>query len=66
MKTVKLKACNGITIANQNALTGKTPSGAIIFEVKNVPDTVSIQEVYLKFKNTTFGYLGLNLDWNND
>ncbi|MBW4514505.1 MAG: hypothetical protein KME11_04710 [Timaviella obliquedivisa GSE-PSE-MK23-08B] len=62
-RNVKLKAGIAITIADQNAPLGVTPSGAVIFEVRNVPDTVIIQQVWQASRNNVAGCLGHSFDW---
>ena len=49
MKTVKLKLSTAVTLADQLAPLGVTPSGAVVFEITGVPDSVSIQEVRKKY-----------------
>ena len=57
MKTVKLKLCNSVTLADTRAPLGITPSGAVNFEVVNVPDSVSMQQVCREYQ----GFIGA---WN--
>ncbi len=55
MKTVKLKACNGITLVNSSFPLGQTPSGTIVFEVSEVFDDISLAKVRLQYSN----YIGV-------
>lgn len=66
MKTVKLKAGNAITLAHPQADLGKTPSGAIVFEITNVPDSVTLAQVaqrYTSFAGCYFG--GSSFEWSS-
>lgn len=66
MKTVKLKASNSITLAHAGAALGQTPSGAIIFEVTEVPDNVSHAQVRLKYSNYAGVWVGrLSVKWSD-
>jgi hypothetical protein len=50
MKVVKLKAGISITLADQQAPLGRTPSGAVIFPIYNVPDSVSLHQVWKRYR----------------
>lgn len=61
MRTVKLKWANGLTLAHPYAPLGVTPSGAAVFEVTNVPDTVSNTQLCLKYRGFLFSIMGKEL-----
>lgn len=50
MRTIKLKIFNGLTLAHPQAPLGKTPSGAAIYEVTNVPDGITNVQVVLHYR----------------
>lgn len=66
MKTVKLKAANAITLAHPQAELGRTPSGAIVFEVRGIPDHVTLAQVaqrYTSFAGCYYG--GSSFEWSS-
>jgi len=63
MKTVKLKLCNAVTLANPQAPLGKTPSGAIIFEITNVPTSVSAQDIRHQYRCFNGAWSGRKLSF---
>jgi hypothetical protein len=58
-----LKAGTAITMANQLAPLGRTPSGAMIFEIAQVPDDVSDSQVWFEYRYYALGYLGKSAIW---
>lgn len=48
MRTVKIKIATGVTLAHPGAKLGGTPSGAVIFQVTDVPGDVTLEDVIRK------------------
>ncbi len=64
MRTIKLKFANGCTLANQSAKVGKTPSGAVIVAVRNIPDEVDNATVLRAYAGYFGGWQGdYGVDW---
>lgn len=61
MRTVKLKWANGLTLAHPYAPLGITPSGAAVFEVTNVPGSVSNTQLCLKYRGYLLPIMGKGL-----
>lgn len=55
MKTLKLKIGNGCTLAHPMADLGPTTSGAIVFEVTDIPDEVAAAKVIREYR----GFIGV-------
>ena len=64
MKAVKLKIGNGCTLSHPMATLGRTPSGAVVFEVVGVPDDVATAKVIREYQGAIGIWFGnYSVEW---